>query len=598
MSPSEKRSNFISEDKVAQEANYWGIFVRLWPYVRRQMGVFTLAVASVVVLALVGRVIPNLFGYAIDDGILKKDLSLLTKIAMGYLVAEICRSLLLFSHRYLFNRLGNRVLYELRSDLMNHIQSLPMTYFDRNPVGRVVTRATNDIIALGELFSKGLVTVLSDSISLLAILGAMLLISVKLTLWTLAIAPPLFFVVIHLSRKVKETLRIAKKQLAEINSFVSENISGMRILQLYNRVAKNLRKFYALSSGYTKTQLRSVRYFALLWPTLSLFNAVTIAMALFWGGYLKAEDAIGIGALIAFFMHLQDFQQPLQHILDVYNQLQNTLTSAERIFDLLDEPAESLEGEVCRTKLSGQITFKGVFFRYSKHLPWALKDVDLDIRPGESVALVGRTGSGKSTMISLLQRFYQLERGVIYFDGQDHSMLAVRSLRRRMGVVQQDNFIFRGTIGDNVSLNHPEISREQVERAVERAQCSDLIYRHKSGLDRLVEERGANLSAGERQLISFARIFAFDPDILILDEATANIDSHSESRIQRATNEIIRNRTSVIIAHRLSTILNCDRIIVLSHGNIVEQGSHRELLSQKGAYYDLYTSQNTEFVSH
>lgn len=570
---------------------YRHLLRRLWPYLVRQKQLIFWCLASVILLAGVGRLLPNLFGYAIDHGILKGNSTLVLRVAAGYFAVECVRSGLMFCQNYFFNILGNRILYSIRSDLIGHIQNLPIPFFDRNPIGRVVTRATNDVMALGDLFNKGVVSMISDSLSILAIWVAMALISLKLTLVTLIITPPLLFWVISISRKAKIILRDSKKQQAHMNSFVSENISGMKILQLYNRVPRNLQRFFGLSDKFTQTQLKSVHYFALLWPAISLFSAITITVGLFWGGYLSATDGLAIGAWVAFLMHLQDFQAPLRRMCEVYSQLQNSLTSAERLFQLLDEPTEPLLGTKWAEPFTRSIEFKNLSFRYAPHLPWALDGFSFSLRSGESLAIVGRTGSGKSTLVSLLQKFYPIEEGDILFDGLSTKELSAQSLRRRLGVVQQDNFIFRGTLASNITLNDPTITPEKIKKAAEQAQCQKLVEQHPDGLMRKVEERGANLSAGERQLLAFARIFAFEPDILILDEATANVDSFSESLIQKATMEVIRGRTSIIIAHRLSTILNCDRIIVMEHGRIAESGSYAELINKKGAFHHLHSLQ-------
>lgn len=585
------KDSFISDDQLRKELSYRELFIRLWPEMRKEKSLLFLGLGSVLLLAVVSRMLPNLFGYAIDHGIVKNNFKIIITTALFYFILEVLRSSFMFSHRYWFSRLGNRVMYSLRERVVDHVQHLPITFFDRHPVGRIVTRVTNDVSTLGELFNKGLVSIITHIISLFAIFIAMLFISVKLTLVTLILVPPLFFIVSKLSKKLKKALQESKKSLARINAFVSENLSGMKVVQLYHCEQKNLFKFRWLTKEYRTTQLKAVKYYALLWPSLNFFNAITIATALFFGGYLRAENMIPIGLLIAFFMHLQDFYSPLQSILDTYSQLQNSLTSAERIFQLLDETKESDRGGQYSEKLKGAIEFKDLFFRYSEQLPWALASFNLRISPGESVALIGKTGSGKSTTISLIQKFYECTKGKIFIDGKNISEIHAQSLRRHIGVIQQENFLFRGTFADNISLHQPFISEEKIQWAVKQACCEHIINNYPLGLKTLVEERGANLSAGERQLISFARIFAFDPDILILDEATAHIDSYSESLIQKATQEITKNRTSIIIAHRLSTILHCDTIVLIDQGRIIEIGNHEELINKKGAYHDLYHAQ-------
>lgn len=351
-------------------------------------------------------------------------------------------------------------------------------------------------------------------------------------------------------------------------------------------MTRNRDKFGTLSVDYRDTNMRSIKAYALMQPVMNLFNAVTITSALYFGGYLSAENSIAIGSLVAFLMNIQDFIPPLREILEKYQQFQNSLTSAERIFTLMDEPKEhELAALTSPGSLRGELEIKNLNFQYESHLPLVLKNINLHIKAGESVALVGRTGSGKSTFISLLQRFYDAPEQTVFVDGLALESIPREEIRHHVGVVQQDNFIFRGNIRDNIGLGDPRITEEQIRMACEKTGYMALLTRTGRDLLSPVAERGANLSVGERQLIAFARILAFNPDILILDEATANIDSESEHIIQDATKEITKGRTSIIIAHRLSTIEQCDRIIVLNQGEVAEMGSHEELMQAQGMYY-------------
>ncbi|MCM2282585.1 MAG: ABC transporter ATP-binding protein/permease [Bdellovibrionaceae bacterium] len=581
-----------SEDQVKVKITLGELLLRLWPYFMRQKASFTLVILAVVGLAITGRLIPTVFGHAIDEGILKNRTDVLLGMALVYIALEVFKAFMMFTHSYLFSKVGNRVLFEIRDELITHTQSLPVPFFDKNPTGRIVTRVTNDVVALGELFTQGIIHMISNFFSMMAIVVAMYLISPKMATITLLIAPPLLYIGFRLSQRIREVLRESKKKLAAINSFVAENISGMRILQLYLRVTRNRGRFDTLSREYQTLQLRQVRLYALLWPTVNFFNAVSLGVALWYGGVLTAQNAISTGAMIAFILHVQDFIHPLKVILEKYQLFQNSLSGAERIFTLLEEAQEDASGEpLGEARLQGKIEYRDVSFRYSEHLPTVLENVNLEIRPGQSVALVGRTGSGKSTMIALLQRLYDVRHGEIRIDGRPLASIRRADLRQRIGIVQQDTFMFRGTIADNIGLGDPRITRERIAWAAEQACCSDLLKRHPDGLDAKVEERGANLSFGERQLITFARILAFDPDILILDEATANIDSQSEALIQEATRHVTRGRTSIIIAHRISTILECDLIVTMDKGRIVESGRHSELIARTGAYFQLCQSQ-------
>lgn len=578
--------NFMNEDLVKTKVTYPVLFKRLWPYARREKGLLFMAIFAVAGGATVARLIPMLVGQAIDKGVVGQDLSIFTKVAYAYLALEIMRSVFSFGNAFLFQLFGNRMLYHLREDLMNHVQRLPMQFFNKTPNGRIVTRLTNDVMSLGELFSEGVISVFTNAVIIASVVIALSLISWKLTVVSLFLAPFFIWATFHLSNKIRAILSEQKKKLSTINAFLAENLNGIKVIQLYNRVTRNRDKFGALSVDYRDTNMRSIKAYALMQPVMNLFNAVTITSALYFGGYLSAENSIAIGSLVAFLMNIQDFIPPLREILEKYQQFQNSLTSAERIFTLMDEPKEhELATLVSPGSLQGELEIKNLNFQYESHLPMVLKNINLHIKAGESVALVGRTGSGKSTFISLLQRFYDAPEQTVFVDGLALESIPREEIRHHVGVVQQDNFIFRGNIRDNIGLGDPRISEEQIRMACEKTGYMALLTRTGRDLLSPVAERGANLSVGERQLIAFARILAFNPDILILDEATANIDSESEHIIQDATKEITKGRTSIIIAHRLSTIEQCDRIIVLNQGEVAEMGSHEELMQAQGIYY-------------
>jgi ATP-binding cassette subfamily B protein len=578
----------MNEDIIKTKVTYLEMFKRLWPYTRRHPGLFASVLLIILVLTGISRLIPYVIGYAIDHGVVGKDIALFKMMALVYLGLEFSRTVLSFSQSYMFQLLGNRVLYYLRQDLIRHTQSLPLQYFNKTPTGRTVTRIANDVTALGDLFTDGVINIFINAVNVVAIVIAMLLISPLLTLVTLFFSP--FFVMgaVFLSNKIRSILREQKKKLSDINAFLAENLNGIKIVQLYNRVPKNLAKFEALSNEYRKSNIESVNAYAKMFPLMNCFTAVTITSAMYFGGWVSLEGGLTIGVVVTFLMNAQDFVPPLRDILEKYQQFQNSLTSAERIFTLLDEPAEAEAAHaVALPLLRGEIEIKNLNFRYEMGLPLVLKNIRLNIRAGESIALVGRTGSGKSTFISLLQRFYEAPPQTIFVDGTPLEQITRHSIRSHIGVVQQDNFIFRGTIAENVGLGDPDISLATIESALAQTGYLELLRRTGRDLHSSVEERGANLSVGERQLIAFARILAFNPDIFILDEATANIDSESELILQRATHEVMKSRTSIIIAHRLSTVRECHRIVVLREGEIMEIGSHSELMHRQGLYYQL-----------
>lgn len=592
--------NFMHEDKIKSNFSIVSLLKRMWPYTRRHMGLFALVLLCIAGLAITSRSLPFLIGHAIDDGIRAKDYGVLKTVALIYLMIQVMQTCFQFLYAYVFQRFGNRVLFYIREDLTKHIQSLPIQYFNKTPIGRVVTRLTTDVGTLADLFTDGVITIFVEFIILMSILIAMSMISVKLTLITMFMAPVFIWASIKISNWIRDILREAKKKLSELNSFVAENLTGIKVIQLYNRVPRNRSHFLGLSGEYRDLLLSSIRSYASMHPVMNIFNALTIALALYYGGVFHEQEGLALGAMVAFLMHAQDFISPLKEILEKYQEFQNSVTSGERVFQVFDEvPEKQMALVQTISQWRGQLELKNLEFRYEEHLPLVLKGIDLKVLPGQSVAIVGRTGSGKSTLISLLQRFYEPPANSIFIDGVDIEALPFHRLRRHVGVVQQDNFVFRGTIAENVHLLDPAITLEKVQKACDKIGYLELLKQSGRTLDSHVEERGANISVGERQLIAFARILAFEPDILILDEATANIDSQSEKIIQQATTEVAKGRTSLIIAHRLSTVQNCDVIVVMDSGKIVEKGNHAELMNLRGYYYQSASAglKSTEILS-
>ncbi len=598
---STRQKSYLHDDKVTTQVNYKILFKKLWPYLLKEKWVLIWVMSTVLISAAISRLLPTLIGLTIDQGIVKKDMDTVVFYAAIYLFLQVTWIYFMFAEQYYFQKLGNRILYQMREDIIKHVQNLTMSFIDRTPSGRIVTRITNDIHTLGQLFTDGVIQILTNAIVLISILIAMSIISLKLTLISLCFAPAFFYIVFYLTKKLKIILRESKRIMAHINSFVAENIKGMKVVQLNNRVGKNQSYFKKLSSNYRHLQVNAVYMYAYLWPTVNLFIASTIALSLYWGGILNSEGVLPIGMLVAFFMHIQDINHPLRHILERYQMFQNSITSAERVFSLLDEdiednhnppPSESFLLRKNQTqKPSCLIEFKNVSFRYSPDLPWALNDVSFKIQPNEKVAIVGRTGSGKSTIISLLQKMYFCSKGEIFINHIPIKEIPLNELRQFLGVVQQDNYVFRGTLKENIRLKNNNINNNNIDHALELLKDHPFF---KSKQLEFIEENGVNLSTGERQLIALARIIAYNPKVLIFDEATANIDSESESFIQQALKTLTIHRTSIIIAHRLSTIMHCDRIFVLDQGTLVESGSHYDLLSHKSHYFNLYSTQTKQ----
>lgn len=585
-----------AEDNVAPELTFRKLLTRLWPFIRQYpRALWTVGILLVVFIGA-GRALPFLVGYAVDYGIKLKEFQPLIYAAIAYTFFEILRSGLAFQVSYRMQRLGNQVLLEIRKKLTEHVQSLPLSFLDRTPSGRILTRMTNDVFSLTELFSQGFASIFLNVLEILSTFIALMFISPTLTGASMLATPLMLYLCLRLSARVRIEFGAAKRKLSYLNSYTAESLNGIRVLQLFDQTKHSSKHFAEHSEEYRHYQMRTVKLFATMWPIVEGFKVFSIAVTLAIGAYFVHQGSHTVGQLSAFVLLIQGFFKPLRLILEKYNMLQNSLASADRIFDLLEEPTESSFGSKWTEKTKGAIDFENVVFRYGESAPAALNDVSFKIGAGQSVALVGRTGSGKTTIISLLQKFYTPQSGTISIDGLDLNNMALAEIRKRVGVIQQDPFLFRGTLEENITLRNPDMTKEQVMRALERANLTELVTHWPQGLNTFIEERGLNLSAGERQLIAFARILAFDPDILILDEATANVDSISELKIQQAIMELKKNRTCLIIAHRLSTIRHCDRILVLSHGKLQEEGSHEELLAKRGAYYVLHQKSDAQLV--
>lgn len=582
-------SAFLPEDNVAIELTFQKLFKKLWPFLARHKAKILLSVSLVFLFAGVGRALPIIFGMAVDEGIREQHQDRLAMFAIAYFVFEFFRAVLAFAQTSFIQKFGNQVLFEIREALVAHVQRLPISYFDKNPSGRIMTRVTNDVFALGELFSQGFAAIFISLVEISAILLSLLMLSLKLTALTILILPILIWGCWLISRKIRFQFGAAKRKLSTINAYAAEAVSGMKVLQLFHRQEQAREIFNRISEEYRYLQLRTVNLFAMLWPLIEAFNLISLASSLLLAAYFHDEIGLSVGQMSAFILLLQGFFKPFKVILERYNQLQNSLASADRVFQMLSEKQEVLSGTKQIADPEGHIEFRNVEFRYSENGPIVLNDVHLDIKPGTSVALVGRTGSGKSTMIALLQKMYNVTSGEILLDGVNIQNIGAQDLRTLIGVVQQDNFIFSGTLLYNITLGDKRITLERAAWAAERAQCLSLIEKL-GGFNGLVQERGANLSVGERQLIAFARALAYDPKILILDEATANIDSMNEERIQGALRNVIKGRTSLIIAHRISTIIDCDQILLLDKGKILQKGSHVQLFNQPGPYREMCLS--------
>jgi ATP-binding cassette subfamily B protein len=541
-------------------------------------------------LALVG---PRLTEHALDVAIPHQDLGLLGLLAGLYLATLAFDFVVEYGGALLTTFIGQRVMYDLRMQIFAHLQRLSIPYFDRHPVGRLMTRVTSDVETLNELFSSGVVTIFGDAFTIVAIMGMMLAIDLRLALVTFTVMPLMYLTARVFRRRVREAFGDIRVRLARLNAFLQERLSGMRVVQLFGREEASARQFAALNQSHLEAHLRSITVYAVFFPVVEVLTAIATALLLWYGGLRVLDQTLTVGVLAAFIQYTRRFFQPLQDLSEKFNLLQSAMASSERVFALLDEPItvrEPAAPVALPRPVRGEVRFDGVWFRYSADGPWVLRDISFTASPGRTIALVGHTGAGKTTIVNLLLRFYDPERGRITVDGVDIRELPTTDLRAIIGFVQQDLFLFTGDILHNLALD-AAITPEAARVAAERVGADRFIERLPSGYHHRLGERGRSLSVGERQLLSFARALALDPRILVLDEATSSVDAEAEAQIQRAIAELMAGRTSLVVAHRLSTILHADEILVLHHGEIRERGSHRELLAQQGLYERLYQLQ-------
>jgi ATP-binding cassette subfamily B protein len=535
---------------------------------------------------------PYITKVAIDRYIAHRDVGGLDLMALAYLGVVLLGFIFLFVQTYTTEYTGQRAMHDLRMEIFTHLQKQDMAYFDRNPVGRLMTRTINDVETLNELFSTGVVGLLGDLFIVFGIAGAMLWLNWQLALVCLAAFPLILYLSRFYRRRAREVYRESRLILARLNAGLQENIAGVATIQAFGQEEKMYRRFQEINLGYRNVLLRSIRYNAVFFPIIEIFSALTIGLLLWYGGGLVVQNVVEAGVIVAFIQYIQRMYHPIRDLAEKYNIMQAAMASSERVFTLLDtaetikNPARPKSVERAR----GEIEFKNVWLSYHPGEP-VLKDISFRIRPGEKVALVGATGGGKTSIISTLCRFYDIERGVILIDGVEIRDWDKQALRRQLGLVLQDVFLFSGDIAGNITLGDDRIGEASMLEAARRAQIAPFIERLPGRYQEEVQERGSTLSQGQRQLLSFARALAFDPRILILDEATSSVDTETELLIQAALEELLKERTALIIAHRLSTIKSADRILVVHKGEIWEQGSHEELLARGGLYARLYDLQ-------
>jgi ABC-type multidrug transport system fused ATPase/permease subunit len=567
----------------------WGIVRRFRPYLTQYKGTVVISMVCMLLYTALNLANPFLIGLAIDNFIVRRDLGGLTAIAVGLLVLNVAMWQAQYWQVWTMSWAGEQMLYRLAADMFEHLQVLSLSFYDHTQIGRVMSRLQSDIDVLEAMLSSGLLSMLSSVIALVGIVVVMVAMAPGLALLTFTVLPVMFVIAAYWQRHAQRSFRRTRAAISLVNATLQENISGMRVIQSMARERRNADEFEDLNAYNRDTNLEAARIAALVLPLVEVVAALAIALAIVYGGYLVAKGALQIGVLVAFTLYINRFFDPIRDLSQQYTQLQRAGVGAERIFNILDVPVQIKDapdaGEL--PEIQGDVEFRDVVFGYLPDRP-VLHGLNLHIAPGQTVAIVGPTGAGKSTIAGLITRFYDVQGGAVLVDGQDVRGVTQRSLRRQIGVVLQDPFLFTGTIRDNIRYGRLDAIHDEVEQAARVIGAHELIERLPDGYDTIIRERGRNLSVGQRQLIAFARALLADPRILILDEATANIDTFTELVVQQGLQRLLAGRTALVIAHRLSTIKGADLIVVLEGGRILEQGTHAQLLAAGGAYANLY----------
>ncbi len=585
-------NDYRSEEEVLGKAYDSKLMKRLLSYIKPYRKYVIFAILLNIVVASLIPLRPYLTKVAVDDYITKSDYHGLLIISLILLGVLLFQAVIQYFLTYFTQYLGQKTLYDLRIQLFQHTQRLALKFFDRTPIGRIVTRTTNDVEALSELFSSGIVMIFSDIFNIVWILVFMFYMDVRLALVTLSVLPVLIYGTFLFRKKARESYRDVRLHLARLNSYMQEHVTGMNVVQIFRKEKDELKRFLSINSDYRGANIKSVFYYALFYPGVEILSSIAIGLIIWYGGGEIIHSTLTVGTIFAFLQFTEMFFRPIRDLSEKYNIMQTAMASSERIFKLLDNRTfvKNPDHPVKLENVRGGIEFKDVFFGYSDE-EYVLKNISFKINPGETIALVGHTGAGKTSIINILSRFYDIQKGSILVDGIDIRTVDKRELRKYISIVLQDVFLFSGTIKSNINMNNEAIPFEKVLDAAKLVGADKFINLLPGKFDEEVKERGSTLSVGQKQLISFARALAYDPKILILDEATSSVDTETEILIQHAIEKLLVGRTAIVIAHRLSTIQSADKIIVMHKGEIRETGNHQELLAKRGIYYKLYQLQ-------